>query len=277
MRTSTLARAGAVLTASALAFSLGTGTASAAEDVQIDKSFTTVPEVPPVKKAPKVKLDLGASLKRSAVELAPGDPDLTTFALARNQVLYSKGDGNFLRGTVVIANEPAAKYNLTTMFMNGHEFLDYNPYLESGFATKEPLGGVWAPSIKGPGLYDFGPSAIFYSDTPGDYIEDTTHSNTIRVRNATRGETTYYRSGRYHKVTASIKVFKPSVGIFGGGITSARLQYKSGGTWKAYKTIKLNKYGKGSVSWSTSSKRTYRVLVPTTLSVQGDNDGGTYF
>ncbi|MEO6606750.1 MAG: hypothetical protein ABIN55_14195, partial [Aeromicrobium sp.] len=75
-----------------------------------------------------------------------------------------------------------------------------------------------------------------------------------------------------HTVTADIKVFKPAVGIFGGGITSARLQYKSGSSWVTYKTIALNRYGKGYVSWSTSTKRTYRVLVPTTLSVQGGND-----
>ena len=96
------------------------------------------------------------------------------------------------------------------------------------------------------------------------------------------GHNEYYRSGRYHKVTANLKVFKPSVGIFGGGLTSARLQYKSGGSWKTYKTIKLNRYGKGSVSWSTSTKRTYRVLIPTTLSVQGtsdldENGKGLYF
>jgi len=82
-------------------------------------------------------------------------------------------------------------------------------------------------------------------------------------------------------VTANLKVFKPSVGIFGSGLTSARLQYKSGSSWKTYKTIKLNKYGKGSVSWSTSTKRTYRVLIPTTLSVQGtsdlENGKGLYF
>ena len=41
---------------------------------------------------------------------------------------------------------------------------------------------------------------------------------------------------------------------------SAKIQYKSGSTWKTKKTVKLKK-GAASYSYKTSSKRTYRFVV----------------
>jgi hypothetical protein len=276
LRTSTLARAGAVATAAALAFTLGAGPASASDDISVERGFTTVPKTPALKKAPQSNLAAPAQrMKASLVTAVPNPaPNLTTFALARDQVLYAKGEKNLLQGTVVIANEPDGFFNLTTQFFNTHESLDYSPQLFTGTVSGPVYGGVAISPAKGPGLYKFGPpSGIFYGDNfETDFVNDLTASNTIRVRNATNGETHYFKSGKKHQVTVDIKVFKPAVGIFGSGITSARLQYKSGSTWKPYKTVKLNKYGKGAYSWSTSTKRTYRILVPTTLSIQGGDD-----
>jgi hypothetical protein len=282
LRTSTFARAGAVLTASALAFTLGTGPASAADDTTTTTTFSTVPDA-------QAKVDW-ANAGRARAAAKGGDvtaqfavnPDLKTFAFAtKNQVL---ADPNFnpLYGTIAVTpgnpGTPSGGYSMATLLKYYGSTKGYVPLYE-GFATKEPFGGTPIPDTFGPGLYSFGPTRIYDPSNGALYFQDTTPSNTIRVRNATKGSIVYtkYYSSRKHKVTIHAQVYRPSANIFAGGISSVRLQYKSGSTWKAYKTIKLNKYGKASYTWYTSTKRTYRVLVPTTLSIQGDSDKGRYF
>ncbi|KRC65053.1 hypothetical protein ASE12_09930 [Aeromicrobium sp. Root236] len=281
MRTSTLARAGAVLTASALALTLGAGSASASEDTS-----TTKTTIPGHAEAAAAKVDWNtAGLARSGRSDVSANfvanPDLTTFAFAsKNQVLVGP-TGNPILGTITVApGNPGTPgglgYSMTTNLKYYGTVKTAVP-LYAGFATKEPFGGTPIPDTYGPGLYSFGPTSIADPGGGSPYV-DPTLSNTVRVRNDTMGDILYtkYIGSRKHKVTIHAQVYRPSANVYAGGISSVRLQYKSGSTWKTYKSISLSKYGKASYTWY-SGKHTYRVLIPTTLSIQGKSDSGYYF
>ena len=278
MRTSTLARAGAVLTASALAFTLGAGSASATEDTT---TKTATIDTRPGAAAAKVDWNTAGLARQGKSDVTAdfvANPDLKTFAFAtKNQVLYGPTD-NALFGTIAVTpGNPGPPgglgYNMVTNLKYYGTSKTTVP-LYAGFATKEPLGGTPIPDTYGPGLYSFGPTRIYDPVNAGQFYDDPTLSTTVRVRNATTADNlyTWYTGSSKKKVSVKAKVYRPSANIFAGGISSVRLQYKSGSTWKTMKTIKLNKYGNASYSWSQSSKRTYRVLIPTTLSIQGGSD-----
>jgi len=277
LRTSTLARAGAVLTASALALTLGAGSASASEDTT---TKTATIDTRPGAAATKVDWNTAGLARQGKSDVSANfvaNPDLKTFAFAtKNQVLYGPA-GNALFGTIAVApGNPGPPgglgYNMTTNLKYYGSTKTAVP-LYAGFATKEPLGGTPIPDTYGPGLYSFGPTSIADPGGGSPFV-DPTLSNTVRVRNATMADNlyTYYTGSSKKKVSVKAKVYRPSANIFAGGISSVRLQYKSGSTWKTMKTIKLNKYGNASYSWSQSSKRSYRILIPTTLSIQGGSD-----
>ncbi|MCW2749883.1 MAG: hypothetical protein JWR83_993 [Aeromicrobium sp.] len=210
------------------------------------------------------------SSRKGAPSVVGTAPTLSTFEFANNQVIYDPDASPIFGNIAVTAGDAVPPFDLTTHVKYYGVDKGLVPLFE-GTVTSEPFGGAPIPDNWGPGLYSFGPTTI---DDGTTQFVDSQVSTPIRVRNATQGDNLYikYVGSRKHKVNAFLQVYRPSANAFAGGIPSVRLQYKSGSTWKPFKTIKLNKYGKASYVWYTSTKRSYRILVPTTLSIQGGSD-----
>jgi hypothetical protein len=71
------------------------------------------------------------------------------------------------------------------------------------------------------------------------------------------------------KQYTSKKAWEPYAG------KKVKIQYKSNGTWKTKKTVKLSKKGKATYKFSTSKRYKYRVVVPATSTVVGGRTAGT--
>lgn len=127
------------------------------------------------------------------------------------------------------------------------------------------------PGSYGLGVYTVGPADVWaqylYKEN-GETTSDTrsywdTTRKSFNVRGKTKSSLTAKRSGKKVTLTAKASVFSPEKDRYAQyNPKNAKLQVKSGKSWKSVKTLKLNK-GKASVSLKDSKKKTYRVTVPT--------------
>ena len=290
MRTTTAVRLGAAITASALALSLGTSTATA------DDAGTQTAELGMVKPdagAAKTKLSTTKQLSktqlgkasangaaRPSITADPADPDITSYN-QKNIVLDQPGTWIY-EGNPVVTN-PEKVYVLNPhLAVNGTD----RGTRELGFAGHDPddwyeIPGLVLPSNSPVGPARLGPAEIYTQtapNTPDDLepIIDPTLGGTFYIRRAT-GSTSVtkapfqiYRSGGKIKFTANNwKIFQPSTGKY-VGLGSIKLQYRhSNGTYSTLKTMSLNSYGTGYYWRTDSTKRRYRLLISTTNTAQG--------
>ena len=127
------------------------------------------------------------------------------------------------------------------------------------------------PFREGLGTYTVGPADVWanysYKDS-GQTLNDSRYywdntKKSFNVRGKTKSSLTAKRSGKKVTLTAKASVFSPEKDRYAQyNPKNAKLQVKSGKSWKTVKTLKLNK-GKASVSLKDSRKKTYRVTVPT--------------
>jgi hypothetical protein len=87
---------------------------------------------------------------------------------------------------------------------------------------------------------------------------------TTKVKLGTRAAISSKRSGSRVTLSVSASGYNVDADKFvAWSHPSAKLQYKSGSTWKYLKTVKLSG-GKGSYTYTQSSKRTYRLVLEET-------------
>lgn len=255
MRTSTIARGGALLTAAAVAITLGSGPASASgSDDQ----------------AARVGSQSTASAHRVGVPFAAPIAKVTTPATItkftmKSGVLAKSGLNPFC-GTVTGVNGSGSAITKvqTTVRINGHYKGRTNLYL--GDASPSCVGGVDLVNTVGAGKVQLGPTRITYADATVSV--DATKSNVFYARRLVTSKATYPLT--IHRVSKKItftvhgvKIFVPSTGKF-KTLKKIKLQYKKGSHWKTKKTIKLNSKGNGSYKIKTSTKRSYRIYSATT-------------
>jgi hypothetical protein len=295
MRKNTAVRLGAAITASALALSLGTSTATA-EDAGTQTANLGM--VKPDAGAAKTKLSTTKLLSktqfgkasanaaaRPSITADPADPDITSYN-QKNIVLDQPGTWIY-EGNPVVTNPEKVYVIESHLAVNGTDrgtrelaFDGANPPY-TDIDTGEILSGLILPSNSPVGPARLGPAEIYTQtapNTPDDLepIIDPTLGGTFYIRRAT-GSTSVtkapfqiYRSGGKIKFTANNwKIFQPSTGKY-VGLGSIKLQYRhSNGTYSTLKTISLNSYGTGYYWRTDSTKRRYRLLISTTNTAQG--------
>lgn len=131
--------------------------------------------------------------------------------------------------------------------------------------------GEVCPYSTGLGQYTIGPADVRaeykYKDSYGDWTTDSrdywdTTKKDFNVRGHTKSSLAAKRSGTKVTLTASASFYSPENGRYAQySPKNAKLQVKTGKSWKTIKTLKLNK-GKASISLKDSKKKTYRVTVP---------------
>lgn len=129
------------------------------------------------------------------------------------------------------------------------------------------------PSLSGLGTYKVGPADIsaefkYYDRVFGQYTTDyrdytDNTSKTFQVRGKTKSTLTAKRVGSKVTLTAKAQVYSPEKYRYAqyNGV-GAKVQVKSGKTWKTVKTVNLKK-GQASVTLKDSKKKTYRLHIPT--------------
>lgn len=126
------------------------------------------------------------------------------------------------------------------------------------------------PWLTGLGVYTVGPADVWaryaYKEDGESFGAVRTYwdntKTSFNVRGKTTSSLTAKRSGKKVTLTAKATVFSPEKDRYAQyNPKNAKLQVKSGKTWKTIKTLKLNK-GKASITLKDSKKKTYRVTVP---------------
>lgn len=129
------------------------------------------------------------------------------------------------------------------------------------------------PSFSGLGVYKVGPADLnaeyeYYDDYYGDYWSDYSDytdntSKKFHVRGKTKSTLTAKRSRSTVTLTAKAQVYSPEKYRYAqyNGV-AAKIQVKSGKTWKTVKTVNLKK-GQAVVKLKDSKKKTYRLTIPT--------------
>lgn len=239
MRTSTLARTAAVVTASALAFSLGAGPVSAETTTSTEsaRSATDAPRASSFGSAGSV----GAAGTITALRLRSG-------------VITDRATTQFI-GTVAGAAAPGTTAS-TDVRINGKTKGRVQLYPGAG------NGGVEVPRQWGSGKVQIGPT--YFSDG----TVDANRSNFFYARKQVRSAKTYPLKIRRvnSKVTFrayAIKVVDPVSGRY-DSVRRVKLQQFKNGKWRTKKTIKLNRQGNGSYKTSIKTKYRYRLHVPRT-------------
>lgn len=129
------------------------------------------------------------------------------------------------------------------------------------------------PSLSGLGIYKVGPADIsaeyeyydsYFDDYWSDYSKYTDNtSKTFYIRGNTKSTLTAKRSGSRVTLTAKAQYYAPDKYRYAQyNAQGAKLQVKSGSTWKTIKTVNLSK-GKASITIKQSKKKSYRLQVPT--------------
>lgn len=236
MRTSTFARAGAVLTASALALSLGAGPVSAAE------TQSTSPATTPA------AAGTGATSFSAA---SAGAVPVSAAGIPTSPVRFASG--------VITPND-------TTRFIGKATFTD-----KGAISATVKVNGKTKGTV--PVLYAVDPASTSIAvDIPrrwgsGKVQLDIagTKSNTFYARKdikTGRSDGLFFairHSGNNVKFTArSVKVINPSNGKY-VGLRKIKVQQRKNGKWRTLKTIKMNSKGTGSVTFKTRKKYQYRL------------------
>lgn len=128
------------------------------------------------------------------------------------------------------------------------------------------------------GKYTVGPADVFAEYTYHDrYIGKTTGyrnyldgtKKSFYVRSKSLASTSATRRGKTVTLKVSAKVFSPSnFGYRAYNAKSAKLQVKSGKSWKTVKTVRLS-HGKATATVRTSVKKQYRFTFPKTTTATG--------
>ena len=295
MRTTTAARIGAAITASALALSLGTSTATAEDS---GSQTAELGMVKPDAGAAKTKVSttklLGQTRLGKASTGAAEEPSVTADPLPVSDVTsYNQGNivldepGTFIyEGHPVVTNPGNVYFLDSKLTVNGTgrglRELAFDGALRADPADEYPGPGLVLDSNSPVGPARLGPTNVSYQSAPS--VEDPnspptvdpTLSGTFYIRRAT-GSTSatkapfqIFRNGGKIKFTANNwKIFQPSTGHY-VGLGSIKLQYKhSNGSYSTLKTMSLNSYGTGYYTRTDSTKRRYRLLISTTNTAQG--------
>ena len=229
MRTSIFARAGIAITASALAFSLGAGPASAA-DSSTARAAAAAPSQP------------------------VGDAASITGFTIRSGVITNAGS-TFFPGSVTVGNIIPGTTSLsseTEVRVNGRY---------RGRASLGP-NGTSIPRAYGSGKVRLGPTYFSDGTTDGNV------SNVFYARKQVRSSAKYPLkirrvNGRVTFRAYNIKIVDPSSGRY-KSVKRVKLQQLKGGSWKTKKTIKLNSAGTGKYKTSIKKKYRYRLYVTRT-------------
>ena len=287
MRRTTAARLGAAFAASAIALSLGAGTALAEGDTSGTQTVHAASISPTAGTAAKVpagatrdgKSLLTGSVGRSSVTPLALPPTSKMLAYNQKSVVLTEPGLFIFEGSPVVTNPAGIGFIDTRVTVGtkinarelGFPGGDFGPPI-----PEYPAHGVVLPSTTPVGKAHLGPANIWYQNPDHTLTMTSTHDTliggTFYIRRGTKSiatnALTVTRSGS--KVTfkaTSWKIFQPSTGKY-VGIRSIKLQYRnSNGSYSTLKTMPLNIYGTGSYSITTSTKRSYRLLIPTTDSI----------
>lgn len=238
MRTSTFARAGAIITATALAVSLSGGPVSAAEtDSVTGRAADSTPST--------VTLGAGKSVTAAGV--------ITALRLT-NGVVTQRATTQ-LTG-VVAGQAPAGSQVTTAVFVNGKYRGRVVLYPGNG------NGGVEIPRVWGAGTVQVGPS--YFSDG----TVSQARSNVVYARRLVTSTKTYplkinRRNSKLTFRARNVKIVDPASGQL-KSLRRVKLQQSKGGKWKTIKTIKLNSSGSGKYTKKIKKKYRYRLYSPQT-------------
>jgi len=231
MRTSTFARAGAVITASALAFSLGTAPVSAAETTTTAVSAGSAPVSATAQAFTPGSIE-AAGIPTSAIHFSSG-------VIADAETTRYYGAGTFTTEDLTSA----------TVFVNGRA-KGAVPLLYSATPGDNAIA-LDIPRAWGSGKIQVNISGatsnVFYARKPiktgrsdGLFFEIRHRGNNVKL------------SAR------SIKILNPRNGTY-VGLRKIKVQQKKNGKWRTLKTIKMNTKGSGSVTYKTRKKYQYRL------------------
>lgn len=265
MRHQTLGRGGALLTAAALALSLGTGPANAA-------STTIDSAAPALEQRPNARLATGADLHAASVgtanRLAEASPSDVT-SIKASSALLGDPDENLIDVDVFLSDEANVESVTLNLSVGGKTTGPLDIYVDD-------IGTfVVVPGTVGLDKAKFISSTITYTEESGlEPTVDRTKSNLFYVRRYIDSKdpalSIEYTSKTKWFSVHGVKIFTPSTGTY-TALSSIKLQYKVGSTWKTKKTIKLSKYGNGSYKLKTSKKYRYRIYSAVT-----STSGGLY-
>ncbi|MFI8412088.1 hypothetical protein ACIGB6_06320 [Paeniglutamicibacter gangotriensis] len=129
------------------------------------------------------------------------------------------------------------------------------------------------PSFDGLGVYKVGAAEInaeykyydsYFKEYMSNYSSYTDNtSKKFHVRGKAKSTLTATRSGSKVTLTAKAQVYAPEKYRYAQyNAKGAKLQVKSGKTWKTLKTVNLSK-GKATITVKQSTKKSYRLYVPT--------------
>lgn len=236
MRTSTFARAGAIVTASALAVSLSSGPVSAAES---DSTTGRVAGATPT----AVVLGTGSGVGAAG----------TITALQLNSGVITQRETTQLAGTVAGYGVPLGTEVQTDVTVNGTYRGRVTLYPGNGD------GGVEIPRVWGSGRVQVGPTYF------ADGTVDQNRSNVVYARKlvtTTRSDGYALKVNRRNsKVTfraRNVKIIDPASGQF-KSLRRVKLQRSKGGKWRTIKTIRLNSSGNGKYTKTGKTKYRYRL------------------
>ncbi|MCW2841008.1 MAG: hypothetical protein JWR55_2491 [Aeromicrobium sp.] len=232
MRTSTFLRAGAVLTASALAFSLGAGPVSAAESTAGAAAVATAEPVETAATITGIRISSGVITNASAT---------------------------FFRGTVTVA--PLAPGQSVTA--------ETEVRVNGKYRGRAPIGpnGVSIPRTYGSGKVRVGPT--YFSDGTVDGNVSNVFYARKEVRSKATFPLKIRRVNSKITFRAyGVKIVNPTTGKY-QSVKRVKLQQLKNGKWKTKKTIKLKSSGNGTYKTSIKKKYRYRLYVPRTSTQQG--------
>jgi len=263
VRRTTLARGGALLTAAALALTLGTGPATA-DSTQTEKAASVAS---PTGGKPVSSLSFGSAARGITPLATPGHANIISFD--QKHVVLSEPGIYTYTGHPEVDYEGANLQRIRSRLYVGGK--------NQGFYELTP-DGIVLPSTVQSGHSRLGPSNLYYYDGSPS-TSDSTKSNYFNIRRYTKSTNTYglvvTRVGSHITFKAqNWKIFKPSTGKY-VAMNTMKLQYRKDGHWVTWKTISLNDVGTGSYSTRTNTHRSYRVAYPTTDSILGSRTEAT--
>lgn len=267
MRLSTLLRAGAVVTASALTLGLSTVPASAHESTLGRPASAAAVDHPGARLATSSDLHVRASARasRSASSTAADVVQLK----ASSAVLFNPEE-NYIDVDVYLVDPEEQVDGITLdLSIGGHTVGPLDLYYDED----EDVTFVVVPGNVGLGKAQFTGTTIQYTEESGlPDDQDTTASNAFFVRRAIVSATpaaTYSVKGKRKRFYVhQVGIYTPSVGDF-TSLRTIKLQYNKNGTWRTKKNIKLNSSGNGSYSFKSSKKYRYRIYSGTTATSTG--------
>lgn len=208
---------------------------------------------------------VSTSVAEASIAPATSASTAVTTLSFKDGVLYTTGD-NVVSGTFAVPD--------TLQVTSAKAQVTVNGKVRGTVDVYEP--GFYYPGSWGAGVVRLGPVTITgYDYTTGSAVAttftDPKVSNTFRVRQGVKGNLKIVRKGK--KLTFKVTVKRQTGTAWVGG-TKAIVQYKKGKKWKNVKVVKVNSKGVAKFKRTQKSKRTYRLLVKTTNTVQGGTSTG---